>query len=57
MPVTVTIDPQRGLTITTGEGVVTDEEFLRAREDQLANRPLIPPSIAFGISPQSLRRR
>ena len=37
MPVTVTIDAERRLTITTGAGVVTDEEFLRAREKLLAN--------------------
>jgi hypothetical protein len=37
MPVTVTIDAEQRLTITTGEGVVTDEEFLRAREQLLAN--------------------
>lgn len=37
MPVSVTIDAERRLTITTGEGVVTDEEFLRAREQLLAN--------------------
>jgi len=37
MPVTVTIDAERRLTITTGEGVVTDEDFLRAREQLLAN--------------------
>jgi hypothetical protein len=43
MPVTVTIDPERRLTITTGEGVVTDEEFLRAREDLLAN-PVFDPA-------------
>jgi hypothetical protein len=43
MPVTVTIEPERGLTITTGEGVVTDEEFLRAREDLLAN-PVFDPA-------------
>ena len=43
MPVTVTIDPERRLTITIGEGVVTDEEFLRAREDLLAN-PVFDPS-------------
>jgi hypothetical protein len=42
MPVTVTIDPERRLTITTGEGVVTDEEFLRAREDLLANPAFDP---------------
>ena len=42
MPVTVTIKPERRLTITTGEGVVTDEEFLRAREDLLANPAFDP---------------
>ena len=42
MPVTVTIDPERQLTITTGEGVVTDEEFLRAREQLLANPAFDP---------------
>ena len=38
----VTIDPERRLTITTGEGVVTDEEFLRAREQLLANPAFDP---------------
>ena len=42
MPVTVTIDPERRLTITTGEGVVTDEEFLRARDQLLANPAFDP---------------
>ena len=42
MPVTVTIDPERRLTITIGEGVVTDEEFLRAREQLLANPAFNP---------------
>jgi hypothetical protein len=42
MPVNVNIDPERRLTITTGEGVVTDEEFLRAREDLLANPAFDP---------------
>ena len=42
MPITVTIDPERRLTITTGEGVVTDEEFLRAREQLLANPAFDP---------------
>jgi hypothetical protein len=42
MPVTVTIDPERQLTITIGEGVVTDEEFLRAREQLLANPAFDP---------------
>ena len=42
MPVIVTIDPERRLTITIGEGVVTDEEFLRAREQLLANPAFDP---------------
>ncbi len=42
MPVTVTIDPERRLTITTGEGVVIDEEFLRAREELLSNPAFDP---------------
>ena len=42
MPVTVTVDPARRLTITTGEGVITDEEFLRAREQLLANPDFDP---------------
>ena len=42
MPVTVTIDPEQRLTITTGEGVVTDEEFLRARERLLADPAFDP---------------
>jgi hypothetical protein len=37
MPVTVDIDAERRLTITIGEGVVTDEEFLGARERLLAD--------------------
>jgi hypothetical protein len=42
MPVTVTIDAELRLTITTCGGVVTDEEFLRAREDLLANPAFDP---------------
>jgi hypothetical protein len=42
MPVTLSIDPERQLTITIGEGVVTDEEFLRAREQLLANPAFDP---------------
>lgn len=42
MPVTVTIDAERRLTNTIGEGVVTDEEFLRAREHLLANPAFDP---------------
>lgn len=37
MPVTVTIDSERRLTITTGGGVVTEEEFISAREQLLAD--------------------
>jgi hypothetical protein len=43
MPVAVTIDPERRLTITIAEGVVTDEEFLRAR-DQLLENPAFDPT-------------
>ena len=43
MPVTVSIDAERRLTITIGEGVVTDEEFLRAR-DQLLTNPAYDPT-------------
>ena len=42
MPVTVTIYPERRLTVTTCEGVVTDEEFLRAREQLLADPAFDP---------------
>ena len=42
MPVTLTIDAKRRLTITTGEGVVTDEDLLRARE-QLLGDPAFDP--------------
>jgi hypothetical protein len=42
MPVTVTIDAKRRLTITTCQGVVTDEEFLRAREQLLADPAFDP---------------
>jgi hypothetical protein len=37
MPVTATIDSERRLTITSCKDVVTDEEFLHAREQLLAN--------------------
>jgi hypothetical protein len=43
MPVTVTIDQERRLTITIGEGVVTDDEFCRARDQLLAN-PVFDPA-------------
>ncbi len=42
MPVAVTIDAERQLTITTGEGVVTDEEFLCARNQLLADPAFDP---------------
>lgn len=42
MPVTTTIDAKRRLTITTGEGVVTDDEFLRAREQLIADPAFDP---------------
>jgi hypothetical protein len=42
MPVTVTIDAERRLTITTCEDVVTDEDFLRAREQLLADPAFDP---------------
>ena len=37
MPVTLSIDPKRRLTITTGAGVVTDAEFIDARQRLLAD--------------------
>lgn len=43
MPVHVTIDAKRRVVITTCSGLVTDEEFLRAREQVLAD-PLFDPS-------------
>ena len=42
MAVTVTIDAERRLTITTCEGAVTDEEFLCAREQLLADPAFDP---------------
>ena len=42
MPVTFTIDAERRLTITTCADVVTDEEFLRAREQLLADPAFDP---------------
>lgn len=42
MPVTVTIDAKRKLTITTAEGVVTDADFINARKQLLA-RPDFDP--------------
>ena len=42
MPVTLTIDAKRRLIITTGEGVVTDEDLLRAREQLLADPAFDP---------------
>lgn len=43
MPVRLTIDPERKLTITTSEGVVTDEDFIEARR-QLLEDPAFDPS-------------
>lgn len=43
MPVTIKIDTERRLTITTGEGVVTDEDFVEARALLLAD-PKFDPS-------------
>lgn len=43
MPVSLTIDTERKLTITTGEGVVTDADFIDARR-QLIERPDFDPS-------------
>ena len=43
MPVTVTIDTERKLVVTTASGVVSDEEFLQAREELLAD-PRFEPS-------------
>jgi len=42
MPVTVTSDQERRFTVTACEGVVTDEEFLRAREQLLADPAFDP---------------
>lgn len=42
MPVTLTIDKTRRLTITTGRGVVTDVEFIEARQ-QLILHPDFDP--------------
>ena len=42
MPVTLIIDRERKLTITTGEGVVTDEEFINARRRLLAHPDFDP---------------
>lgn len=42
MPVRVTIDPQRKLVTTTCDGLVTDEEFLQAREQVLADTTFDP---------------
>lgn len=42
MPVTVAIDAERRLTVTIGEGVITDDEFLCARDQLLANPAFDP---------------
>ncbi|HEY5036416.1 MAG TPA: hypothetical protein VII74_04715, partial [Chthoniobacterales bacterium] len=43
MPVTLTIEPERQLVVTTGHGIVTDEEFVRARQ-QLLEHPEFDPN-------------
>lgn len=42
MPVTLTIDPERRLTITTGTGIVTDAELIQARRELLNNPEFNP---------------
>ncbi len=42
MPVTLTIDSVRRLVVTTGCGVVTDEEFLRTRHELLEDSAFDP---------------
>ena len=42
MPVKVTIDKERRLTITSGQGIVTDAEFLESRERLLVNPDFDP---------------
>lgn len=42
MPITLTIDPERRLTITTCQGVVKDEELIRARQQLVANPAFDP---------------
>lgn len=42
MPVTLTIDPVQRLVVTTGSGVVTDDEFMSARQEFLAHAAFDP---------------
>ncbi len=42
MSVTLTIDPERKLTITTAEGVVTDADFINARKHLVAHPDFDP---------------
>ena len=42
MPVTLSIDTERKLTITTGEGGVTDADFIEARRQLLAHPDFDP---------------
>jgi hypothetical protein len=42
MPVTLTIETERRLVVTTGRGIVTDEEFVRARHQLLADPAFDP---------------
>jgi len=55
MPVTVTIDADRRLTVTTCGGVVTDEEFLLAREQLLADPAFDPAFDRIWDSTPSVR--
>lgn len=42
MPVTLMIDPEKRLTITIGSGLVTEDEFVRARAQLLADPTFDP---------------
>ncbi len=42
MPVTLTIDPERRLVTTTGFGIVTNEDLMRARQQLLEDRAFDP---------------
>ena len=42
MPVSLSIDAEQKLTVTTGEGVVTDAEFIEARQQLLAHPDFDP---------------
>ncbi len=42
MPVTIVINPEQRLIVTTGSGIVTDEEFMLARQEFLAHPQFDP---------------